>query len=216
VPDGDDSVRENLIDKDGIVAGMRDGAIHIGTSTVTPKATTEFANLHAEQGSHYLAATFAGHPEHAATGKLISFVAGQQEILERCRPVLDAYTAKLIVLGEDPALAASLKLTVNFFAACLLETMGETLVLAEGQGLNLEVVSGMLKELLQHPALAKYLDKIRLGNFEEVWGVHAGRCRLEGRSPHLANGCGGESAITVWECRAGQNHRGPSAWLGTV
>jgi 3-hydroxyisobutyrate dehydrogenase-like beta-hydroxyacid dehydrogenase len=83
---------------------------------------------------------------------------------------LDAYTAKLIVLGDDPALAASFKLTVNFFAACLLETMGETLVLAEAQGLDLEVVSGMLKELFQHSALPKYLDKIRMGNFEEVLG----------------------------------------------
>jgi 3-hydroxyisobutyrate dehydrogenase-like beta-hydroxyacid dehydrogenase len=166
----DDSVRQNLLGENGIVAGMRPGAIHIGTSTVTPKATTEFAQLHAARGSHYLAATFAGHPEHAATGKLISFVAGKQEILKRCRPVLDAYTAKLIVLGDDPALAASFKLTVNFFAACLLETMGETLVLAEAQGLDLEVVSGMLKELFQHSALPKYLDKIRLGNFEEVLG----------------------------------------------
>lgn len=106
----DDSVRENLIGEEGIIAGMSPGAIHIGTSTVTPKATTEFAKLHAAHGSHYLAATFAGHPEHAAAGKLISFVAGKQDILERCRPVLDAYTAKLIVLGDDPALAASFKL----------------------------------------------------------------------------------------------------------
>lgn len=48
--------------------------------------------------------------------------------------------------------------------------MGETLVLAEGQGPNLEVVTGMLKELFQHPAMHKYLDKIRLGNFEEILG----------------------------------------------
>jgi 3-hydroxyisobutyrate dehydrogenase-like beta-hydroxyacid dehydrogenase len=96
----DDSVRENLLGPDGILAGMRPGTIHIGTSTVTPKATTEFARLHADHGSHYLAATFAGHPDHAAAGKLITFVAGSPAILERCRPVLDAYTGKLIVVGE--------------------------------------------------------------------------------------------------------------------
>ena len=167
---GDESVRENLIGADGILAGMRPGAIHIGTSTISPKATTEFAGLHAEHGSHYLAATFAGHPDHAAAGKLISFVAGPAEILERSRPVLDAYTGRLLVIGENPALAASFKLTVNFCAACMLETFGEVFVFAEAQGLNLEVISSMLKDFLQHPAFPKYLDKIRVGNFEEVLG----------------------------------------------
>jgi 3-hydroxyisobutyrate dehydrogenase-like beta-hydroxyacid dehydrogenase len=167
---GDESVRENLIGADGILAGMRPGAIHIGTSTISPKATAEFAGLHAAHGSHYLAATFAGHPDHAAAGKLISFVAGQAEILERSRPVLDAYTGRLIVIGENPAQAASFKLAVNFVAACLLEVMGEALVFAEAQGLNLEIFSGMLKELFQHPAFPKYLEKIRVGNFDEILG----------------------------------------------
>lgn len=166
----DASVRENLTGDNGILAGIRPGAIHIGTSTVTPKATTEFADAHAKQGSHYIAATFAGHPDHAAAGKLITFVAGPPDIVERCRPVLDAYTGRLILIGDTPALAASFKLTVNFFAACLLETMGEAFVFAEKQGLNLETVSGMLKELLQHPAMPRYLDKIRTRNFEEVLG----------------------------------------------
>lgn len=166
----DDSVRENMLGDHGILAGMRRDAIHIGTSTVTPKATVEFAGMHDRQGSHYLAATFAGHPDHAAAGKLISFVAGPPEIVERARPVLDAYTGRLILIGDSPAHAASFKLTVNFFAACLLETMGEAFVFAEKQGLDLETVSGMLKELLQHPAMPRYLDKIRAGNFSEVLG----------------------------------------------
>jgi len=166
----DDSVRENLLGPDGILAGMRPGAIHIGTSTVTPKATTEFERLHADHGSHYVAATFAGHPEQAVAGKLISFAAGRPDILERCRPVLDAYTGKLIVVGDTPALAASFKLTVNFVGACLLETFGEALVFGEAQGLDVEMLCAIFKDLLQHPAMPKYLDKMRIGNFEEVLG----------------------------------------------
>jgi 3-hydroxyisobutyrate dehydrogenase-like beta-hydroxyacid dehydrogenase len=166
----DASVRENLLGPEGILAGMRPGAIHIGTSTVTPKATTEFAKLHATQGSHYLAATFGGHPDHAAAGKLISFIAGNPEVIERCRSVLEAYSGRLILLGDEPALAASFKLTVNFFIGCLLEAIGEAYVFAEKQGLGLEMVSGMLKDMLQHPALARYLEKIRTGSFDEVLG----------------------------------------------
>jgi 3-hydroxyisobutyrate dehydrogenase-like beta-hydroxyacid dehydrogenase len=166
----DASVLENLVGENGILAGLRPGAIHIGTSTVTPKASAQFSKLHAAHGSHYLTATFAGHPEHAAAGKLMSFVAGDPAIVERCRPVIEAYTAKLIVLGDQPALAASFKLVVNFFAACLLETMGEAFTFAEKQGLNPEMVGSIFKDLLQHPAMPKYIEKIRTRSFDEVLG----------------------------------------------
>jgi len=162
----DKSVLENMLGENGMLAGMRPGAIHIGTSTVTPKATSHFAKLHKEHGSHYLAATFAGHPEHAAAGKLMSFVAGDPATLERARPVLEAYTGKLLVLGDKPELAASFKLVVNFFAACLLETMGEAFTFAEKQGLSSETLGFMIKELLQHPAMPKYIEKIRTREFE--------------------------------------------------
>ena len=164
----DDSVRQNLVGADGILAGMRPGTIHISTSTVTPKAAAEFANMHAAQGCHYLTATFAGHPDQAAAGKLISFVSGDPQVLERSRPVLDAYSGKLIVVGDEPALAASFKLVVNFFLVCILEAMGEALVFGEAQGLTLETLGTMLRDLLQHPAIPKYLDKIRAGNFDQV------------------------------------------------
>ena len=167
---GDDSVLENMVGENGILAGLRAGAIHIGTSTVTPKATTEFAKLHTDHRSHYLAATFAGHPDHAAAGKLLTFVAGEPAVIERCRPVLEAYTAKILVLGDKPALAASFKLAVNFFISCLLEAIGEAFAFAEKQGLSLETVSSMLREMLQHPALPRYLDKIRTRDFETILG----------------------------------------------
>ena len=213
----DASVRDNLLGENGILAGMRPGAIHIGTSTVTPKATAEFAALHAAHGSHYLAATFVGHPEQAAAGKLISFVAGSRALIERCRPVLDAYTGHMIVVGEEPALAASFKLTMNFFVACLLEAMGEALVFAEKQGVNLEAVSEMMKGALQHPVFVpKYLEKIRLGTFEEVAGstldgVGSKDIRL---ILQTAAECG--RAAAVWQRGARQDHRGAGARLGEL
>jgi 3-hydroxyisobutyrate dehydrogenase-like beta-hydroxyacid dehydrogenase len=162
----DRSVLDNMTGEDGILAGMRPGAIHIGTSTITPKATKRLAEMHAAHGSHYVAGPVAGHPEQAAAGKLLTFVAGSPEIIERCRPVLEAYTAKIILLGDEPARAASFKLVVNFFAACLLETMGEAFVFAEKQGLDLTLVSNTIKEVLHHPAFPVYLEKIRSRSFD--------------------------------------------------
>lgn len=166
----DASVLDNTAGDAGILAGMRPGAIHIGTSTITPKGTTQLAELHKAHRSHYLAAPVAGHPHQAAAGKLLSFVAGESEAFERARPVLEAYSAKIVRLGDVPALASSFKLVVNFFAACLLETIGEAFIFAEKQEIDLVVMSGMLKDLLQNPAFPAYLEKIRTRNFGEVLG----------------------------------------------
>jgi 3-hydroxyisobutyrate dehydrogenase-like beta-hydroxyacid dehydrogenase len=149
---------------------MHPGAIHIGTSTISPKASTQLAELHAAHGSHYVAAPVVGRIDAAAAGKLITFMAGKQEAIERCRIVVEAYTAKIIVLGDDPATASSLKLVVNFFAASMLELTGQAFVFAEKRGLKLELVSGLFKELLHHPAMPVYLDKIRTGSFDDDIG----------------------------------------------
>src|SRR5262245_63241778 len=49
----DKSVFDVMLGEDGLLAGMRGGAIHIGTSTISPAASTQCFGLHAKQGSHY-------------------------------------------------------------------------------------------------------------------------------------------------------------------
>ena len=100
---------------DGILAGLRPGAIHIGTTTISPSLSTRLAALHAEHGSHYVAGPVAGRPDAAAAGKLFTFVAGKSEWIERCRPVIDAYANRIIPMGEDPAIAMSMKLVGNLW-----------------------------------------------------------------------------------------------------
>lgn len=164
----DSSVLDNVMGQDGILAGMRPDAVHIGATTVSPRLSTRLAELHAAQGSHYVAAPVAGRPDAAAAGKLITFVAGNPEVIERCRPVLAAYASQIILVGDDPALAASMKLLGNFFVASLLELMGQAFVFAEKRGLNLDVFSGMLKAALPHPGTQEYAERIRTRRFDDA------------------------------------------------
>jgi 3-hydroxyisobutyrate dehydrogenase-like beta-hydroxyacid dehydrogenase len=151
----DKSVFDVISGDDGILAGIRGGAIHIGTSTISPGASTRCSGLHAVQGSHYLSAPVLGRPDAAAAGKLFTFVAGKSEIIDRSRPVLECYAQNIIVLGEDPASAASLKLAAIFFGASLLEVIGEAFTFAEKRGV-LEPLANMLKGFL--PPMAEYLE----------------------------------------------------------
>lgn len=160
----DASVFETLSGADGLLAGMRRGAVHIGTSTISPAASVRIARLHEEAGSHYVAAPVLGRPDAAAAGKLIAVVAGAPAIVERVRTVLDSFTQKIILVGEDPAAAASMKLAANFCAASLLEVVGESFAFAEKRGV-LEPMVEMMKAFLP---MGEYVERIARRDYERA------------------------------------------------
>jgi 3-hydroxyisobutyrate dehydrogenase-like beta-hydroxyacid dehydrogenase len=147
----------------GILAGVRPGAIHIGTTTISPRLSTQLAQMHAKHGSHYIAGPVAGRPDAAAAAKLFTFVAGSSEAIERARPVINSYVQLLIVTGEDPAVAMSTKLMGNFMVASLLELMGEAYVFAESRGVDPAIVTNMFKHFM--PAASEYIDRISSRDF---------------------------------------------------
>ena len=159
----DTSVLGAVSGDDGILAGMRPGAIHIGTTTISPSLSTRLAEMHAAQGSHYVAGPVAGRPEAAASGKLFTFAAGKPEWLERCRPVMNAYANRIIPMGEDPAIAMSMKLVGNFMVASLIELIGEAYVFAESRGVDPSILTNMFKQYM--PAAGEYVDRICTRDF---------------------------------------------------
>src|ERR1700730_2010759 len=162
----DASVLRATLGEDGILAGIGSGKIHIGTTTISPVASTHLTQLHAAQGSHYVAAPVAGRPDAAAAGKVYTFVAGKPEWIERCRPVLEAYTTMIVPMGEDPAVAISMKLVGNFFVAGMLELIGEAYVFAEKRGVDTTFLTSMLKTML--PFSNEYVERISSRSFDKA------------------------------------------------
>lgn len=162
----DASVLDTMSGGDGILAGMRPGAIHIGTTTISPNLSTRLAGMHEAHGSHYVAGPVAGRPDAAAAGKLITFLAGKLEPLERSRPVISAYADRIIPMGEDPAAANSMKLVGNFMVASIVELIGQVYVFAEKRGVDPAIITGMFKQFM--PATSEYVDRISTRNFENA------------------------------------------------
>lgn len=162
----DASILEMMHGENGILAGLRPGAIHVGTTTNSPRLSARLAALHAQHGSHYIAAPVLGRPDAAAAGKLFTFVAGKPEAIERARPVIEAYAPRVIVVGEDAALANSMKLVANFMVASLLELIGEAYVFAESRGVDATLLTGMFKQFM--PAATEYIDRISARDFERA------------------------------------------------
>jgi 3-hydroxyisobutyrate dehydrogenase-like beta-hydroxyacid dehydrogenase len=159
----DQSVIDVLSGPDGVLAGLRRDAIHIGTSTISPNATSRIAALHHQQGSHYVAAPVLGRPDAAAAARLLTFVAGPRHIVERARPVFETYTQKIFDLGEDHSRAACMKLTANFFAVSFLELMGQAFAFADKRGV-LEPTTDLLKSFLG--PMGEYVDRITNRRYE--------------------------------------------------
>jgi 3-hydroxyisobutyrate dehydrogenase-like beta-hydroxyacid dehydrogenase len=162
----DASVLETVTGESGILAGMRPGSIHIGTTTISPNLSSRLAALHDGHGSYYIAGPVAGRPDAAAAGKLITFLAGKAEAIERSRPVISAYADRIIPMGEDAAAANSMKLVGNFMVASIIEMIGQVYVFAEKRGVDPAIITGMFKQFM--PATSEYVDRISSRNFKDA------------------------------------------------
>ena len=74
-----------------------------------------------------------GTKSSAEAGELIALASGPREAESLCRPVLDAYTRRVLWLGEA-GLGSRLKLVMNNWVIGLTALTAETIALAEGLG----------------------------------------------------------------------------------
>src|SRR5206468_7645911 len=76
------------------------GAIVIDHSTVAPATAIRAARILAEAGADFLDAPVSGGVEGAKNGKLSVMVGGDADVLERARPVLEAYGLRITHMGQ--------------------------------------------------------------------------------------------------------------------
>ncbi|HEU5472275.1 MAG TPA: NAD(P)-dependent oxidoreductase [Actinophytocola sp.] len=131
----DAAVRSVYRGPDGLMAGLRPGAIVLETSTIAPGTVRELAPAVAERGAVLLDAPVSGSVALVERGELTFMVGGAPEAIERARPVLDILGRRTFQLG-GPGSGATMKLVVNSALHGLNQALAEALVLAEKAGLD--------------------------------------------------------------------------------
>ena len=143
------------------------GAAHIGMSTISVACSKRLAEQHAARGQLYVAAPVFGRPVAAAAAKLWIVVAGPPESVARCQPVFDALGRGTSVVGTEPWLANTVKLSGNFLIAAALESLGEAFALVRKSGVDagqfLEIVNNAL---FNSPLYAGYGGAVAKEQFE--------------------------------------------------
>jgi 3-hydroxyisobutyrate dehydrogenase len=96
---GDDDVREVLYGQIGVLAGLASGGIVAVHSTVHPDTCREVAESAAKQGVSVIDAPVSGGSPAVEAGTLLVMAGGDEEVVERCRPVFATYADPIVHLG---------------------------------------------------------------------------------------------------------------------
>ena len=140
---------------DGILAGLRPGAVLIDMSTVSPQASRALAEKVARAGAAMLAAPVSGSPITLEAGQLSFMVGGDPAVLERVRSYLIAIGPTITHVGEI-GLATTMKIATNLGLAVPMRAFSEAVALAEKAGISRErAVQTLLRSVVASP-MVKY------------------------------------------------------------
>jgi 3-hydroxyisobutyrate dehydrogenase len=142
----------------------REGALFIDTSTISVDDAREIHAQAAERGLAQLDAPVSGGVKGATAGTLAFMVGGEDEAVERARPVLEPLAGKIIHCGASGTGQAA-KLCNNMVLAVQQIAAGEAFVLAEKLGLS-----------------AQALFDVITGATGNCWAIHT-NCPVPGPVP---------------------------------
>ena len=167
----DDDIREVTGGESGILAGIAPGSIIAVHSTVHPDTVRELARRAADKGAHVVDAPVSGGQPAASAGRLLVMVGGEDELVERARPVFATYGDPVVHLGPLGAGQVTKLLNNTLFTAHLAVASS---VLKLGRDLSVD--SARLAQVLGHGsaqsfALARVADGG--GTLDRIAG-HAG------------------------------------------
>jgi 3-hydroxyisobutyrate dehydrogenase-like beta-hydroxyacid dehydrogenase len=147
------AVEEVLTGPDGILAGLRPGAVYADMSTIGPDSSRRLAERVAGAGAAMLDAPVSGSVATLEAGQLAIMVGGDREAFERARPVFEAIGPKVTHIGSNGQ-ALQVKLAINLALVVQVVAFCEAVVLAEKGGVAREAaVDAMLKSVISSPVL---------------------------------------------------------------
>ena len=183
----DDAALESVLGGDnGLLAGLRAGALHISMSTIAVVTADRVAATHLGRGQHFLCAPVFGRPEAAAAAKLFIVAAGASADFQLASPLFGAISQRVFYLGSSPSAANLVKLCGNFMILSAIEALGEAMALAEKGGVAkqqlVEVLTGTLFDAPVYRTYGTILaeERFKLAGFAAPLGLKD--MRLVGQS----------------------------------
>jgi 3-hydroxyisobutyrate dehydrogenase-like beta-hydroxyacid dehydrogenase len=135
----DNDVRAVVLGENGAFAGMAPGAILFDNTTASADIARE---LHAEgkkRGIDFIDAPVSGGQAGAENGQLTVMCGGEQAPFDKARPVADAYSRAITLIG-GPGTGQLTKMMNQMCIAGIVQGLAEAINLGQKSGLDIEKV----------------------------------------------------------------------------
>ena len=162
----DHALEQVVFGKDGIAAAMQEQSVHISHSTISTALARRLNAEHTQRKQGFLSAPVFGRPEAAEAKKLLVLAAGLSDVVERCRPLLDAIGRQTFVVGAEPWQANIAKLCGNFMIVSAIEAFGEASATLRKAEVQPEIFLEMMTALFGSPVITNYGHAIVEEKFE--------------------------------------------------
>jgi 3-hydroxyisobutyrate dehydrogenase-like beta-hydroxyacid dehydrogenase len=121
--------------EDGILAGIKEGAVLIDFGTSIPASTRKIGAALAEKGAGMIDAPLGRTPAHAKDGLLNIMASGDQATFDKVKPVLDMQGENVFYLGALGA-GHTTKLINNFMGMTTVAAMSQAFAVADLAGVD--------------------------------------------------------------------------------
>ena len=135
----DDDLAQVVLGDDGALAAMSEGSLFVDHTTVSPAIARRIAEEAARRGVLALDAPVSGGQAGAENGNLSIMCGGTAAAMEAARPLIQAYAARIVHVGEAGAGQAT-KAVNQICIAGVLAGLSEGVRFAQAAGLDLDKV----------------------------------------------------------------------------
>lgn len=167
-----DIVRAVLDGQDGVLAGLKSGAVIVDMTSGVPSTTRQLSELTAKAGGHLVDAPVSGGVPRARTGELSIMFGGQAELLERVRPVLSCMGNAIEHTG-DVGSAHAMKALNNLVSAGGFLIGVEALMIGKRFGLSPEKMVDVLNAStgMNNSTQKKFKQFVLSGKYNAGFGL---------------------------------------------
>jgi 3-hydroxyisobutyrate dehydrogenase-like beta-hydroxyacid dehydrogenase len=135
----DDDLRAVTIGPDGVLAGMKPGAILIDNTTASADVARELYAAAKEKGCGFIDAPVSGGQAGAENGVLTVMCGGDEAVFDASKPVIEAFAKMIGLMG--PAGSGQLTKMVNQICiAGIVQGLAEAIHFGKSAGLDIEKV----------------------------------------------------------------------------
>jgi 3-hydroxyisobutyrate dehydrogenase len=139
----DDKVVEQMFEN--IVQTDVTDKIFVNSSTISPTLAEKLGELIHAKGAHYIDAPVSGSVKPAIDGTLLFLVGGDKVIYEAIIPYLEVMGKSHYYLGNSGS-GSKAKLAINYYMAVVVQGLAETVLFAEENGVNREIMTAIIND----------------------------------------------------------------------